>query len=461
MVMSHDVNIGQVGSSQEDETYAECRMCKRWIIRTRVMIKLHLDAEHGGMTLKKYFCKHVFNHNLVEVDRGSTLMFIGDTTILGSTRRSCKVVFNSKMKNNSFTKTKYSPRTMEFHEALRDAQVHGEVANKCTFKCPKCKKKLGNMSHLITSHKRHNTNCRQLGKGGLVDWIDKAVAHVCKICRLRVPCDRSLLSHHTNFDHNIILADYTTLLKRKDGDIVAVLQERKEKEDDLAKELELCLKNTPLVPLASFNTSSVKGIPKEMTTYKVENLCKFKCSKCSLMASDLSGFRRNLKACTGSATFQTEYIMEARAHLCCICSRRIMCSKETIRDHIKKHNMKIKEYSHLALVAENSNTQGSPNKKERVKKRWDWELLDNEKHRLAGLRRSVPVFYPPLETINVSSVDVTREKTTSLLENLCLFSCNFCSNFECNKYNVLMRHKRKHHPEVSGKLCPEDILEAR
>ncbi len=457
MVMSHDVNIGQVGSSQEDETYAECRMCKRWIIRTRVMIKLHLDAEHGGMTLKKYFCQHVFNHNGVEVDKGSTLRFIGETAVLGSTRMSCKVIVE-KTRNHSFTKMNYFPRTMELHEALKGAQVYKGLADKCIFKCPKCKKKL-DRSHLISVHKRHNTVCRQFGKPlRIINWVDKAVAHVCKICGLRVPCDRALLSQHMNLEHSVILADYATLLKRQDTDIVAVLQERKEKEDDLAKELELCLQNIPLVSLANFNMSSVNGIPKEMTTYKVEDLCKFRCSRCPLLTFNFKCFRRHLKACTGSA--KSLNIVEARAHLCCICSRRIMCSKEHIRMHVRKHNLNLKEYTDLALVAEKSNTEAS-RKKLQVEGRYDWEHREKERERLEYLRQSMPVFYPPLKTINMSSADVPREKTTALVVDLCLFRCKFCPSFECSKLDVLNWHKKKRHPEISGKLRPDDILEAR
>ncbi len=124
------------------------------------------------------------------------------------------------------------------------------------------------------------------------------------------------------------------------------------------------------------------------------------------------------------------------------------------------HSFWITLYTDLALVAEKSNTEAS-RKKLQVEGRYDWEHREKERERLEYLRQSVPVFYPPLKTINMSSADVPREKTTALVVDLCLFRCKFCPSFECSKLDVLNWHKKKRHPEISGKLRPDDILEAR
>ncbi len=150
----------------------------------------------------------------------------------------------------------------------------------------------------------------------------------------------------------------------------------------------------------------------------VDNLCTFQCPKCEKVCESRYGFLKHLKQSKHALSSKQidSCLKDVIAHKCHICSRKVLCDKGTIVQHLSSHhNVTLKKYCHKMNLEHT--TQMSKKKMEIVK-------LCSE----------------------ISSKHEIRKK----LGNFCKFSCLNC-DYICNCFRLIKEHIRKleHGPLLS------------
>ncbi len=335
------------------------------------------------------------------------------------------------------------PVVKELRDFLKGGPFSQEVENRCIFQCPNCSQKFSAWESILRHHARANASCKGIGQERDIKKLTvKKVVHACKICGDFALCDRNKIAVHLNNRHKILLKDYIEYCsKRSQQSLTETLSHQREQENRELAERKLSLNSVPKVPTHLFAKSmSVlpHQIPKEKTTFKVEDLCLFSCPKCS--RKDSSWLRISthaLRKCVGSSKLESIDIVEARVHMCYICSMRLLCDVNIIMTHAKSaHQMDFKMYKELIPSASDPEKSG-------------YFGIEKECHEKAERRKSVPVVKTPFKTPSVRPEKLSREYTTRLVENLCIFKCPACP-YESESFDPLRTHLRK------GCVKPED-----
>ncbi len=221
------------------------------------------------------------------------------------------------------------------------------VGNKCTFWCKGCNK-------AFTSLKSHRFHNYRLTKEGLppcsidgpnwLNFVEKAVAHCCRLCSKLLLCDKEHIYRHMNSQHKIKVSIYMKEYLSQETAPESV-------------EVQALKRETPIVT-SKFDhyTVSPYSLPREKVTNVVENLCTFKCMCSATIKSynSLLGHSKKCKELTKRVSLKTaaEFVDEARYHCCRVCARRILCDKGLILRHVhaSHSHLGIEGYSQLAGV---------------------------------------------------------------------------------------------------------------
>ncbi len=322
----------------------------------------------------------------------------------------------------------------ELNDFLKDGPFSQELKNECVFQCPNCKDKFGSWESILRHHTKRYANCKGIqGYKNIQELTVKRVTHACKICGSYLLCDRSKIAVHLSNRHKILLKDYNEFAANNSQQTFTdVLKLLKDKEDNKLAEWELSLQSVSIIPsdLFSGKVCLPHQIPKENTTFKVDNLCQFACPKCSLKHWSWTRMEYHMKNCLGNGKFENCLVAEARAHMCYICSKRVLCDVKVIMNHVNSsHHMKLHTYkTHLPST-------NNPD---------DLECFGVEKEEQVRVERrsSVPVVTEPFKTATVRPSRLSRKYTTALVDNLCLYRCTECP-FESETFDPLRTHLLK------------------
>ncbi len=94
-----------------------------------------------------------------------------------------------------------------------------------------------------------------------------------------------------------------------------------------------------------------RAIPLAPISAKVDNLCRYKCKKCDQTFATkltLKSHLRKTKHAEDSPFNPNNYMILLIVHKCKICSKRIICETEIVRDHVYKHKIgTLKQYKEM------------------------------------------------------------------------------------------------------------------
>ncbi len=275
-----------------------------------------------------------------------------------------------------------------------------QIGNLCLFQCKKCKVEM----HSCVSMARHETKCIGLkvkcfNPNQIVSkYIKEARYHKCRICNKIIMCDIKVIRQHL-FHHHTFLRYYmfkTPGLKGLRHRLVFL-------QDYIFKGVTLTIQER-------------KQLSSKSVTAEVENLCDFKCDRCSISFDRMAQFVPHLLKCKGTKKFEQKYVTSAVFHECKVCEATMLCDSHIICKHLYNiHAMKLPEY--LALRTRNM-----------CLKRKDSELTPPK----------VPAL-PPLQGIINPKGSLPDHFTTSKVANLCVFACDIC-DIKVHTYRAILMH---------------------
>ncbi len=483
LVMSHDKegDFWNSSSASAEANYKQCPLCPRWIVQSRSMIRNHLKRAHGGMPLERYFLENVFNRKGEKIGRGQKITFGPNGVVLHQAKKTaCRLILDkrsldrlaiaryrqsnqrsrrpvkdeeaSKLQELRRSRGRAGSRSLHFRRIFKTAPVSKVIKNACVFRCPRCCKEFSSRFMTERHLKRERDRFPSGEKMSPFDCLKTIVSHKCEICQRLVLCDKSTIAAHLRRIHGqkmemylktyrLILASETPVVNDEEAGVRA---------------------KVPMVPASLFITIKVhpRAIKKEDTTFTVSNLCKFRCLKCSYVTRSYSGLiQHKLKCCRESAyRYSVKEVVEARAHMCCVCSRRILCDKDAIRRHATEHKIhSIAEYLKLAH-AKMKEAKAAINSEQGQFESFGKEKAWEENTRM---RKLVPKVLHALEGFPSK---VPKELTTTLVANLCTFRCKVCLSYQTENFEWFTLHRRKCWPpsQKRGMRChPDDVVEAR
>ncbi len=357
--------------------------------------------------------------------------------------------------NDRTTEKKRQSHLRELEKYLKGKDQSKEVGNKCTFRCPNCQDEFPSSVTLKRHHKRVRNDCT--GPGALrriiLNVIVKAVSYKCKICLCLLLCDRGSISSHTKANHGLSLPDYLEFAKQTKVDVQAIREQHQSKHQERENELQVVLDRVPMVPpeLFVFPTMPPQSIPCEQTTHSVREICKFRCPKCSFEKRSFLAFRKHLLQCTGSGKYSPANALEARTHICHLCSKRILCDTYLIKSHvIYGHKVDYAKYEEEAKVLEKVEAKGG------VIPLFGQEERDQRKALVPVVTTTT---FEQADLVPPSQLSV--KKATPKIEDFCRFRCSVCLSFESDKLYPMLKHKQKCTGVTTYRFNVDDLLEAR
>ena len=326
-----------------------------------------------------------------------------------------EVPAQSKLKNKWYLPTK----------ALPMDQTTFKVENLCTFRCTSCQGSFGSFSQ-VTRHK----SCPK--SHGNYE-VTEAKYHTCCLCSKRMLCDRKVINIHVRGHNSLTWQEYMATAAEKDasGDKHTTFGLEKELDRETRLKSEVALISPPL---ESIYVQRDVYLPEEKTADSIAYLCLFQCTKCKLTMKKWRTFEAHLMRCVKSVKFRSSYLLEARYYRCEICPLKMLCDPVIIRRHYRKtHKIpSSKLTSHLSSCSVSS-------------------CQDN-------FGKQVPMV-SPLPKMTSPSEALPKEKTTDMVEDLCIFSCPNCPHFLV-KLDSLQKHARRAHSTVLH-FSPQLLHEAR
>ncbi len=326
---------------------------------------------------------------------------------------------------------------------LKECSLSSEVGDMCSFRCRGCDK----IFTSLCSYQNHNYSFKKKGlppcstDDGTIwlNFVEKAVAHRCKLCSKLLLCDKRIMCRHFSSQHKITVSMY---MKRH-------LSQKTELDSDTVMKLK---RETPIVPTQFGNyITSPDSVPREKTTNKVENLCIFKC-RCSFHAKSYFSLVAHSKKCkefSGMVNLKTaaEFVVEARYHCCRVCTRRVLCDKGLINCHIRSAHKYLNNEGYAQLAGKRE----QHNEREREK----------EATRFADLLKKVPMITPHKTHITLPN-SLPKSMTTDIVENLCKYRCKeeSCS-FSASTWSAMGGHMKKNHGLPTSTYHPTCLVEAR
>ncbi len=277
------------------------------------------------------------------------------------------------------------------------------IGNLCLFECYKCHIKFYSCYTLIrhATQDHFQSSCRSTIYAVVNKSIKRARYHCCRVCNKTILCDLRYINKHLN-KHKIHMKDYMFIkLKHLKDSLVPI-------SNYTFNGLSLTSFETLEVPEASYTTA-------------VENLCHFRCDKCSITYHNTGALKNHLKTCKRTTKFEPNYVLNAVFHKCKICSLTMLCDKAVIWRHLHFcHAIELSAYTaktHLQLRDTNARTKKLP----LVKKISRVPIVSPLK-RICNFRGSLP-----------------KHLTTSIVGDYCSFACDKC-NFRSHSWGGMKNH---------------------
>ncbi len=403
-----------------------------------------MKRRHGGLSLRCYYDRYVSEVAAVmaEKDESQNNGKVPKTAKMHSVEEPTKKDPDKSGKESQASgKESQATRAIngetEAERLLRLAPRSEKAAHLCKFRCPHCQVVFNSWTslHLHDKRKAHSGCPGIRGRGVRVKWEELAVevvAHECRMCGQLVPCDKDKITLHLTHNHPGIKAKWYRDLVDSKG---SQGSPKEFMEGQVARQARL--KQIPLVPPGTFADFTVTETSSpgdtDHVSFEVANLCTFKCEKCSQMFECFDGLGIHRNKCVGAnkgARYACKSVVFARAHMCHICLRRILCDTVHIHQHVTySHKMIMPEYT--SLVRKNIDSSSS---EEDFKRKMELRLQSlppgkNKKvlYETASLRDSVPLLQPTLPYCSKPADSVPLGSTTLSTKNLCTFQCPRCS----------------------------------
>ncbi len=233
------------------------------------------------------------------------------------TKTSKRAVKSKKMSN-------HSTHLAKIETLLEKAEVIDKVENLCKYQCPKCaaifKSRTAIYQHFRSS--KHADTSKRIINECLTD----IVAHMCRICSKKILCDKTIIKNHLfNCHHLRSVKQYSNSQSQ-----LAMGQD---------------------VYKYSLHLDKLKSMLEEAkVTDKVENRCKYQCPECAEIFRSRTTIHHHFKRTKHADASKrpiNEFLTDVVAHECRVCSKKILCDRTVIRQHVlHNHNgNSVKEYN--------------------------------------------------------------------------------------------------------------------
>ncbi len=285
----------------QEARYHQCRICQKVILCDTHMIENHALKYHGML----------FQEYMFRIPSKKT---------------------NENLASLSDVKFKRMQLTPAERETVPKESVTYDVLNLCNYKCDKC----GFTINAFSKLRKHIKKCKRVGKYNFGYLVD-AIFHDCKLCGVRMLCDKVPLWSHVNNIHKMKLKKYESLPKPNEP-LTLVTGENK---DQILKQLDnstpsilgVDRSSVPSVEPLDKVTNPKGSLPNHLTTSKIGNYCLYACDKCDFRSLSLGGMGNHNKKSAhgpGNSTFNKKYVKEAKYHKWCIYGVMIFASQRII-----------------------------------------------------------------------------------------------------------------------------------
>lgn len=425
LVMHHEVNRFEelVPKSLQEACYAECQMCKRWILHTPASLEDHLRKQHHGQatSMRSYFARFIHSNSSTMRPTMATLL-IGSGCVLEEGKRSRLKVTVRRIEQLDKVAVELvrqersrigGSRRFARQKALslRGAPISTKVEDECRYPCPSCDKEFTSWRK-FQEHPKGKAGCREGGRGkAWKDIVTRKVAHVCRVCMDLLPCDMYLINCHVSHSHKISLSAYRELPPTKKAltqkEIEAVIW-RPFSRHEHTQQLEVFLEAT--------EKSRVFA-----------DRCIFACQKCREQFKSSYQLKMHIlhpkSLCKGASYAGKDMIdilVKAVSLKCKICNRLVLCDKFKFSEHVQRyHNVTMKTYNTFMTGRNDHNLQSALEQQQKKQR----DAAEAQR----ALREKIPCVPSQLFVgKQAAPQDIPRDKTTHLVDNLCLFRCPKC-----------------------------------
>ncbi len=294
------------------------------------------------------------------------------------------------------------------------------LSNHCIYACLKCGREVAGRRNIVEHQKVHCPDEKGRASARL-RRMTRETYHDCRLCSKKVLLDLYHLFVHLKWSHETNLTEYRKLLRRREGAGTQEEEEEVNKDYLPPSEEDIRALRHNMLPAYSQPTNKrilpPQALPMDQTTFKVANICTFRCLSCHTSFDSLTRTKEH-KGCRRGRGYE---VIEARYHTCCLCSKRILCDRTVIKRHVGHHRSKTwQEYLAIAArrdVSENKNSTFGLEKE-----------LEMETQREMHLKTQVALIRPPLKSMHIHrDVYLPEEKTTRAIAFLCLYQCTKCN----------------------------------
>ncbi len=264
-------------------------------------------------------------------------------------------------------------------------------------------------------------------RGNIAAFASALKFHPCKICGKPLLHDLTLIRNHVFHQHRVGLTDYVpTPQKFREKSVRVMGVELKvprlvevgaawaesKREEDLKASL-------PSFTLKQWKSLKLEDIRPDMTTTEVVDLCRMECSHCGEEFSRFTNLRKHLASNYNARErdYSNNCFTEIRIHSCKLCSKKILCDKSSISQHVRQcHKIRFEKYISF------KGTKRPP----------------------YPLKKTVAPAPPRRATTKKHKAEPDSKSLTLRVANLCSFRCDRCS-FETTSFRILKSHVSRAH----------------
>ncbi len=310
-------------------------------------------------------------------------------------------------------------KSLQWKEALKQAEVSDAVANLCEFQCPKCNVSFAAKKSLYV-HLRTTKHATSSKNKNVNTYVTKIVAHECHICSKRLLCDKTVILSHIKNSHKIrSLNTY----------------------NDRASCFEHLSKKTKTK--IEFKDFKEKLKPEQKhITKKVGSLCEFSCLHCHYSCKNWTSMKRHIKDFNhGPLLSIIKYVTNAIFHRCFICNELVFCDLAVLSLHQhNRHQLKISKYKKLINVQNSDYT------------------MQQYLSTLRSCIESIPVIAPKPKKV-LKHDAIPDQCVTKNSGNLSFFKCCKCDKSNMS-FTAFRQHWRRKHKMKSFSFNRKNVAKA-
>ncbi len=382
------------------------------------------------------------------------------------------------------------------------APVSEQATNLCRYKCLKCDMELKSWKY-VSLHSGVNSGCdAKFTQWQVAQLITKVVSYTCKICSAKLLCDNYLISRHLKLRHKMLLTQYAKQFGVDDsrtiadgsysnnviGDLcvyqcvdctkevkswdslkihqknsshaLSICRDKTNTKKKVYHQCRLCnrtllcenivlnrhfkamhgmdiseyCKATGCVAHESSSTILLKSL--KIST-QPRDLCVFACRTCGKSFTSSTSFgMHKMEHNHRFKYFLTKCLSKGYSYRCEICSKLLLCDKAIIQGHMRR--------------AHQSNSGNMM---------YEAEIMQYRTMCKAAIA-SLPVATDVHEKRVLPVSKIPLKEITSVIGNLCTFSCPSCDKREFTAWGTLMKHLKKVHQQ-SIRYSPTIVTTAR